>query len=423
MLSKEQIKQIIVDQREVVLNKELGIERTVLSAMGEKINIPHIIVISGLRRVGKSTLLLQIMKKYYSAEDFYYINFEDERLFNFKAENFNLLYEALVELYGERKVFFIDEIQNVKNYEIFVRRFYDTGFKFFITGSNAMLLSREIGSRLTGRHIDLAVNPFSFIEYLKFRKIEFTEMMFYKTESRAKLKNFFGKYLTTGGMPEFLKYNDPEILTRIYEDIIIKDIAVRYKIESLYEMRELYQYLITNFANKISFHSLKNIVGLGSITTVKKYVLFLAETFFISIVHKFDYSLKKQLVNVKKFYVSDNGFIPRISTKITKDKGWLLENYVFNVLKEKGNVYYFTGRNECDFVVEENKNITQAIQVTLELNDDNRKREIAGLLEAMKYFKLNRGLILTYDNEDELNIQNCQITILPVWKWTLTVQS
>jgi len=419
MLGKEQIKQIVVDQREAILNKEAGIERTILASIGKKIKLPHVIVISGLRRVGKSTLLRQIMQTYYGDKDFYYINFEDERLFNFNARNFNLLYEALVELYGERKTFFIDEIQNVSNFESFVRRFYDIGFKFFVTGSNAKLLSREIGSRLTGRHVELVVNPFSFYEYLKFQNIQFEKQMLYKTEARAKLKNLFEKYLTNGGMPEFLKYKDPEILSRIYEDIIIKDIAVRYKIENLYEMRELYQYIITNFANKISFHALKKIVGLGSITTVKKYVLFLAETFFISIVHKFDFSLKKQLVNVKKFYVADNGFIPRISTKITRDKGWLLENYVFNVLKRTGNVFYYSGQNECDFIVQENKKITQAIQVTSELADSNRQREINGLLDAMKYFKLDSGLILAYDQEEELTIERHKITVKPVWKWAL----
>ena len=420
MLSKEQIKQILVDQREAILNKEVGVERTILADIGKKIKLPHIIVISGLRRVGKSTLLRQIMKTYYGDKDFYYINFEDERLFNFNAKNFNLLYEALVELYGERKTFFIDEIQNVINFENFVRRFYDIGFKFFVTGSNANLLSREIGSRLTGRHVELVVNPFSFYEYLKFKNIQFEKRMLYKTETRAKLKNLFAKYLTNGGMPEFLKYKDPEILSRIYEDIVIKDIAVRYKIENLYEMRELYQYIITNFANKISFHSLKKIVGLGSITTVKKYVLFLAETFFISIVHKFDFSLKKQLVNVKKFYVADNGFIPRISTKVTRDKGWLLENYVLNVLKTGGvNIFYYSGQNECDFIVQKNKKITQAIQVTSELADSNRQREINGLLEAMKCFKLNRGLILTDDQEEDLNIGDYKVYVKPVWKWAL----
>ena len=420
MIDKEQIKQILVDQRAVILNKSFGIERNILSEIKKKIKLPHIIVLTGLRRVGKSTLLRQIIKKYYADKDFYYISFEDERLFNFKANNFNVLYETLVELFGEKKTFFIDEIQNINHFENFVRRFYDAGFKFFITGSNANLLSKELGTKLTGRYIDLIVNPFSFDEYLNIeKKFKYSKEMLYKTEDRAKLKKMFGKYLISGGMPEFLIYKDPGILTRIYEDIVIKDIAVRYKVENLYEMRELYQYLITNFANRFSFNGLKQIVDLGSITTIKNYLLFLTETFFVSLVNKFDFSLKKQIVNEKKVYVVDNGFIPVLSIKLNKDKGWLLENLVFNVLKKSDKIFYFSGKNECDFVIQNDKKITNVIQVTNELSDNNKQRELKGLLEAMVYFKLKNGLILTSDQETNITLDKKNILVKPVWKWLL----
>jgi hypothetical protein len=150
MFDKDQFKYILADQRAAILNKPAGIERALLSDIDKTIDLPHVVVITGLRRVGKSTLMRQIIQKYYNDERFYYINFEDERLFRFQAGDFNLLYEALIELYGEQKTFFIDEIQNVEHFENFVRRFYDTGFKFFITGSNANLLSREISTKLTG---------------------------------------------------------------------------------------------------------------------------------------------------------------------------------------------------------------------------------------------------------------------------------
>ena len=420
MIDKEQIKQILVDQRAAILNKHFGIERNILAEIKEKIKLPHVIVLTGLRRVGKSTLLRQIIKEYYADTNFYYINFEDERLFNFKADNFNVLYETLVELFGENKIFFIDEIQNINHFENFVRRFYDAGFKFIITGSNANLLSKELGTKLTGRYIDLIVNPFSFNEYLNInREFNYTKEMLYKTEERAKLKKLFGKYLISGGMPEFLIYKDPEILSRIYEDIVIKDIAVRYKVENLYEMRELYQYLITNFANRFSFNGLKQIVGLGSITTIKNYILFLTETFFISIVNKFDFSLNKQIVNEKKVYVADNGFIPVLSVNLNKDKGWLLENFVFNILKKSNRIFYFSGKNECDFVIQNDKKITNVIQVTNELSDNNKQRELQGLLEAMEYFNLKNGLILTSDQETNISLDKKNILVKPVWKWIL----
>ncbi|MEA3378718.1 MAG: AAA family ATPase, partial [Nanoarchaeota archaeon] len=150
MLSKDQLKEILLEQRKVILKKPLGIERTIIKKIETKIKIPSVVIITGLRRSGKSTTLRQVIKKRYNDEDFYYINFEDERLFNFKAQDFNIIYEAFIELFGQKNTFFIDEIQNVPLFENFVRRFHDDGFKLFITGSNANLLSREFGTKLTG---------------------------------------------------------------------------------------------------------------------------------------------------------------------------------------------------------------------------------------------------------------------------------
>jgi uncharacterized protein len=163
MLTKEQLKQILVSQRETILKKDYGIERTILKDIKTKMSLPHVIVITGMRRSGKSTFLKQIIEKYYHNKNFYYINFEDERLFNFDASRFNDIYESLIDLYGECKTFFIDEIQNIPNFETFVRRFYEQGFKFYLTGSSASLLSKELGTKLTGRHVDIIVKPFSFL--------------------------------------------------------------------------------------------------------------------------------------------------------------------------------------------------------------------------------------------------------------------
>lgn len=419
MFNKDQFKYILADQRAAILNKSLGVERILLVDIDKTINLPHVVVITGLRRVGKSTLMRQIIQKYYNDQHFYYINFEDERLFKFKTEDFNLLYEALIELYGEHKTFFIDEIQNIEHFENFVRRFYDAGFKFFITGSNANLLSREISTKLTGRHIDLTVRPFSFREYLSMQNVSFEKEMLYNTVERMKIKSHFQDYLVNGGMPEYLIYKEPEILSRIYEDIVIKDIAVRYNIANLFEMRDVFLYLITNTANKFSFNKLKTVSGIGSITTIKNYIHYLAETFFIQVVNKFDYSLKKQLVNDKKSYVIDNGFFNVLSTKITTDIGWLLENLAGNVLSETGILYYFSDKYECDFVIQKDNQVTTAIQVTNAIGEANAKREYSGLLGALKTFNLKEGLILTNDQESISEKDGKTINVLPIWKWLL----
>ena len=420
MLSETEIKEIIARQRETILNKKYGIERGVLGEVESKIKLPHVVVLTGLRRSGKSTLLRQLIKKRYNDDDFYYLNFEDERLFNFPANEFNRLYEALVSLYGKKKTFFLDEIQNVLNFETFVRRLYEEGFKFFITGSSATLLSRELGTKLTGRHVDIIVRPFSFLEFLELKGIKINKESIYKTETKVEIKKYFDEYLVNGGMPEYLIYNDSELLTRVYEDTIIKDIAVRYKINNAAVLRQLYSYLVNNFANKFSYNSLKKVTSIKSVNTIKKFISYLEETYFAKTINKFDYSYRKQIINEKKFYVLDNGFIGIISKKITKDYGWLLENLVFNCLNNYYEVFYYAGKKECDFLIVKNKEVKKAVQVCYELNEDNREREIEGLTEAMEKFKLKEGLLLTNSQEEELKIEGKKISIKPVWKWLLS---
>lgn len=401
------------------MEKDFGVERYRLKEISNKIHLPFVHVITGIRRCGKSTFVRQVIKRYFKDSNFYYLNFEDERLFNFKAENFNDIYEALVELFGKETTFFIDEVQNVINFETFVRRFSDNGFKFFLTGSNAKLLSNEISTKLTGRHIDTYLSPFSFSEFLVFKKYRYVKNNEYKTSERALIKKHFAEFLKSGGMPEYLKYGDVEILFRTYEDIIIKDIAVRHNIGNYLQLKELSQYLISNFARPVSYNSLKKAIGFGSVNTVKNYIYFLEGSFLMKKANRFDYSLKKQMANDKKMYIVDNGFISNISVSFSKDSGRMLENLVYNSLIEKYDVYYYNGKNECDFVCVKNKKVIQLIQVTLELNETNSKREIAGISEAMGVFGKSKGYVLTYDTESEIKTETGTISLLPVWKYLL----
>ncbi len=419
MLSEDEIKEILIRQRETILKKNYGVERTILKEVESKVKLPHVVVLTGLRRSGKSTLLRQLMKKHYHEEDFYYINFEDERLFNFPASEFNKLYETLVSLYGKKKTFFLDEIQNVTNFETFVRRLYEEGFKFFITGSSATLLSKELGTKLTGRHVDIIVRPFSFLEFLELKGMQLTKESIYKIDSKVEIKKYFEEYLINGGMPEYLVYNDPELLTRVYEDTVIKDIAVRHKVDNVTVLRQLYSYLISNLANRFSFNSIKNFTNINSVNTIKKFIGYLEDTYFAQTINKFDYSYKKQIVNDKKFYILDNGFIEVLSKKFSKDKGWLLENLVFINLNNENEVFYYANQSECDFIVAKNRKVTHAIQVCYDLNEGSRKREILGITDAMKQFNLKEGLILTNSQEEEIKFEGKKIIVKPVWKWLL----
>ncbi|HLC90934.1 MAG TPA: ATP-binding protein [Candidatus Nanoarchaeia archaeon] len=429
MLSETEIKEILVQQRETILNKKYGVERTVLKEVESKLQLPHVVVLTGLRRSGKSTLLRQLLQKHYSDRDFYYLNFEDERLFDFPASEFNQLYEGLISLYGKKKTFFLDEIQNVPHFETFVRRFYEEGFKFIITGSSATLLSKELGTKLTGRHVDIVVRPFSFLEFLELKGVKISKEdkiskeAVYTTEKKVEIKKYFDEYLVKGGMPEYLIYNDPELLTRVYDDTILKDIAVRYKVNNVAVLRQLYSYLLNNVANKFSYNSLRKFITISSVNTFKKFISYLEETYFAKTIPKFDYSFKKQIRNDKKFYLLDNGFIGVLSKKITTDKGWLLENLVFTCLNRDNDVFYHSEERECDFLTVKNKEVIQAIQVCYELNDENRSREIAGLTEAMARFKLKEGLLLTNGQEEKIRVGRKKIVVKPVWKWLLEDKS
>jgi len=422
-MDKSLLKEIILEQRDFIDRAEQGIEREVLLGLKKYFKLPHTLVVAGIRRVGKSTLLVQLMRSFYK-DTSYYFNFEDERLLNFKPNDFNSLYELMVELFDERKVFFFDEIQNVKGWENFVRRMQDRKFKFFITGSNASLLSRELGTKLTGRYLSQKLYPFSFKEFLSFKNYKFQQNNLYKTVERGKLKKFFNIYLKEGGMPEYLQYQNKEVLKNVYEDILYRDIAVRYDIKETKSLRELALYFLTNLGGLFSYNKLKKNLGLGSVNTVKSYVEHLENSFLIFTINLFSYSLKQQSVAPKKVYCLDNGLANAVSFRFSRDKGKFLENLVFVELKRRDeDIYYYKTKNnlEVDFLLKKGRKVKQLIQVSQNLKEAKTKeREVKGLTTALKELKLKQGLILTEDEEETITLKGIKIVVQPVYKWLLT---
>lgn len=411
------LKEIILQQKKEFEKKEDFVRRDILDKIENYIKLPHAIVISGMRRSGKSTLLKEIKNNFYKNKTIYYFNFEDEHLINFTVDDFNLLYETFVELFGKHKTFFFDEIQNIKGWELFVRRMYDRGFKFILTGSNSSMLSRELGSRLTGRYISIELYPFSFKEYLSFKNRKIPQHIL--TEDRAMIKSAFNEYLKNGGIPEYLIYNNNEILKTLYENILYRDILVRYGLNDEKSLKELAHYIFSNYATEISYNKLKAMLNLGSLNTVKNYVHYLENSYLVFTIPKYEYSLKKQIYSPKKIYAIDNSLINLISFGVSQNTGNILENLVFIELKRRNNdVYYHKYNYECDFIITENKKILTAIQVTLNLKN-NKEREYRGLLEALDAYKLDSGLILTENEDYEETIQNKKIIVKPIWKWLL----
>ncbi|MFC1484889.1 ATP-binding protein [bacterium] len=422
MMDRELLKEVIINQNEQRFYKDLGIERKNLTIIERYLKLPQTIIISGIRRAGKSTFLAQIANKYYD-RNVYYINFEDERLIDFSINDFNLLHELFIELLGHKKVFCFDEIQNIKKWELFVRRMYDDGYKFFITGSNASLLSKELSTRLTGRNIVIELYPFSFKEFLTFHNVSITNNSFYITKEKASIRKYFDMYLAKGGMPEYLKYNEEDMIKKVYEDILYRDIVSRYDIKDVKALRELAFYLLSNIGSEYSYNRLKNIVGLKSENTVKNYIHYLENSFLFFTLNKFTYSLKNQYFSQKKIYCIDNGITESIAFKFSENRGKYLENLVFLELKKRyEEIYYYKTANkyEVDFITRDKYRKIFLFQVAQKISQqETRQREIRSLVEAMNELNLNQAVILTEDNEEQLNINGKKISILSVYKWLL----
>lgn len=414
-MDKDILELTIIEQRDSFENKKEFLKRSLDSNICSS---KKIIVISGIRRCGKSTLLKQISNNY---SNYYYLNFEDERLIDFDYKDFNVLLEIFFKLYGEQKIILFDEIQNIFGWEKFVRRLFEDGYKIFITGSNAKLLSSEIATTLTGRNLTKQLFPFSFKECLEYNNFEIKEI--YLTKEKSKLMKHLNKYFQMGGFPEVVKSDDVDELKQLYQDTIIKDLLVRFKIRETKAFRELVLYLISNITNKISYNNLKVNLGFSSTTSVKNYVDFLEEVYLLFSLNKFDYSVKKQMSNDRKIYCIDCGLVNANSFKFTEERGKILENIVFLELKRKNlDIYYHGGLKECDFVVKEGTKITSAIQVCDSMDlIETRKREVSGLIDAMKSYKLKEGIIITYDTEDEFFEEGFKIQVVPIWKYLTLV--
>lgn len=288
-----------------------------------------------------------------------------------------------------------------------------------MTGSNASLLSKELGTKLNGRYKSFEVYPFSFTEYLSFRKIDYEQEWLYATEKKVKLIKLFEEYFLSGGFPEYLKNNDKEYIRTIFENILYRDIIARYSIKRQKIIKELVSMLATNVSSLFTYNSLKKSLGLSNSITVKEYISYLSNSYLFFELPKFDFSIKRQLSLPKKIYLIDAAF-NQLGLNFSMNKGRILENVVFIELKRANKeVYYYSNEGECDFVVKEGANISEAIQVCYILKEDNRDREIEGLLEAMDKFKLKKALILTHEQEEEIKIKNKKIKVLPVWKWMI----
>ncbi len=400
MILSSDLQEIIKSQINSIPTSGSFIQRSIINQIDPF--IPFAIVLSGIRRCGKSTFLFQLLNKYDSLN---YLNFEDPRLVNFDLTDFEKVEKIFNFDKNNSNIYFFDEIQNVEKWELYIRSLIDRKKHVIITGSNSSLLSRELGSRLTGRHLRYELFPFSYMEFLDYTL-------------KIPGKESFRDYMETGGFPDYIEIERIQILQQLLNDILSRDIAVRNNIRNIKQLNELIIYLLSNTGKPFSLNGLQKTFQFGSVNTVKDFISYFEDSYLIFTIPKFSYSLKKQSANPKKIYAIDTGMIKANTTGFSDDKGRLLENIVFLELRRKYNsIYYFKEKNECDFVVYNKDKIVQAIQVCYELNSGNLQREINGCKEAMQMFNLNEGLIISFDQEDIIREDNFTIKVEPIWKW------
>ncbi|MCE5348323.1 MAG: ATP-binding protein [Bacteroidales bacterium] len=392
MISKLLLTEIIQDQSESFLKKH-WIERSTEIPFDSK----RILIISGVRRCGKSTLVQQKLIKSKAA---LYINFEDPRLINFTLDDFSQL-EKIAEESGKIHLF-LDEIQNIDQWELFARMANEKGISLCITGSNASMLSRELGTRLTGRYKQIELFPFSYQEFLTFRNLE------------RNLKSF-DNYFESGGFPEYLEENDTDYLRTLLRDIVTRDVAIRRNITNESQLMRLAVHLLSNCGKEFSYNNISKILEIKSVRTVIDYCDYLRESYIIDFIPLYSTSIKKQMVNPKKCYSIDPVFAKANSLSFSKDIGRRLENFVFNKLRRDfKEIYYFKKLNaECDFLVKENGQVTLAVQSCLEINNENIAREISGIKNAIAETGAQSGIIITKNQADKIE----GIELTPAWKW------
>ena len=395
MLRQEEIAKVIDAQWTEFQKENIGFPRETLSQI--PVAKSFATIITGIRRAGKSTLLLQLLREKY--ETALYLHFDDIRLAGFETNDFVRLHNEVVK--RDIKVIFFDEIQLVKNWELYVNQLLREQYTVFVTGSNAAMLSVEMGTHLTGRHLSVELFPFSYTEFINFLK---------KKNNVENVEN----YLQTGGIPEYIKTNIPNILSTLIDDILWRDIAVRHAVRDIGVLRQLTVYLLTNIGNTVSASKLVGMFGIKSPSTFLEYFSYLKDAYLFDFVPLFSHSLKVQARNPKKIYTMDLGLYTQNAISTTENNGKRLENLVFLHLRRKyKEIFYFQSKGECDFVVLEKNAVTKAIQVCWNITAENFEREYNGLKEAMKTFNLSHGQIVTLNQTDKFEENGITIELVP----------
>ncbi len=416
-MNKDILKKIIIESQERVFKLKFVSRKIELD---DKLNY----VFTGIRRSGKTYMLYQIIKDLLSQkksiEDILYINFEDERLIEFTHHDFDLLLDCYKELYYNKQPYcFFDEIQNIPGWEKFARRLADTGYRCYITGSNAEIFSAQIATTLGGRYIIREVQTLSFKEFLDFKKIKI-ERNFEYSKDRIKIKRLFNEYFRYGGFPEIVALKQKrEYLSTLFQKVFYSDIIARYSLNNSRLLKLLIKKTAESVNADTSYNRIKNVInasgGKAGVSTIAEYYSYLQEAYLIFGISNYKAKFVEK-ESKKKYYFADTGVL---NLFLVDQDSKILENLVFIELKRRHgqDVYFYKDRYEIDFYISEQKLL---YQVSYSISDfDTRKRELKAINVAAIHFNIKKAVIITYDEEEQIESNGVQIQVLPVWKWLL----
>jgi len=434
-MDKNEIIKVLEDWNFWKKELETGISRDYyLRKIKKFLATDHVVVISGARRSGKSFIMRQLarllMEEGVAKNRLLMINFEDPRLPELKAKDLDEIFNIYLEFMepGEKPYVFLDEIQEVSGWEKWLNSMQELKkAHLIVSGSNAKLLSKELATLLTGRHLDVTVFPLSFKEYLGFNNIiikDKLDMVHQETSIKGQLR----KYLEEGSYPEVvLSGRGKEILLSYFDDIINKDLIKRYKVRKGEKLKSLAKFYLNQVASPVTYNSSAKFLGL-SVDTAEKFSVYLEDAYLLFLQKRFSFKAKEQEKSPRKAYVIDNGLANAIGFRFSSNWGRAAENIIFLELRRRQTenpdleVYYWKDvhHREVDFVIKEKLHVKQLIQVSWDTNQPRvRERETRSLLKAMEEFNLFESLVITEDQEFEEKAKDKRIIFIPLWKWLL----
>ena len=412
---------IVADQREELLANDYSelCRRPEESQFDLKSNMAQVVI--GVRRCGKSTLCEMFLKQ--KDVEFAYVNFDDDRLGDMNSNDLDRLLEALYMTYGEFEYLFLDEIQNIEGWPLFVNRLLRQKLHIFITGSNSKLLSNELSTHLTGRNNKVELYPFSFSEYCAMKKVDATSL---STKAKALRKGALHEYLQQGGFPElFNESNRRGYINGLLDAIIRNDIAKRFKVRNVEALRRISAYLADNYCQEFVAKTVGELFGVSN-HTAENYYSYLKEAFLLIGVNRFSYKSKDRVRN-EKVYVVDTAFVTERKDNFSLENiGWKLENIVCVELLRRYKpaycdvFYYKDASSQVDFVIAKDSNVQELIQVSYDISTEKtRNREIRGLKNAAKKLNCNNLTLVTFEAHETIEEDGCTINVIPATEWLL----